>query len=282
MLRLQKDLVFFVTLATLAIATPSSAIIMRHDVDQNGYLALGHEHRAVTVQLGLESRSGGPMMFNGMGTLVAPDWVLTAAHAVGPIRDTLAAGRAHYVFLKGRAYRVAAVHAHPDFSEASDSATHDIALLRLEEPVRNPAPACLYEGSDEMGKVVVLVGAGVQGDGTNGPNSTDPDGALRGATTTVSGVREDQIEWVFRGPGEAAVTALEGISGPGDSGGPALIDTGAGRYCVAGVSSFQRNARDPADPATAALPEEGHYGVVEVYARVSHYLPWIRATMDGG
>jgi secreted trypsin-like serine protease len=270
-----------IAVAVLALATPSNAIIMRNDVDQNGYLALGHEHRAVTVQLGLEARTGGAMLFNGMGTLIAPDWVLTAAHAVGPIRDTLAAGRPHYVFLKGRAYRVAAVHAHPGFTEDAASATHDIALLRLEQPVRNPRPACLYERSDEMGKVVVLVGAGVQGDGMTGPNGSDPDGGLRGATSTVSGVRADQIEWVFRSPADADVTALEGISGPGDSGGPALIDIGGG-YCVAGVSSFQRNVRNPDDPTTAALPEEGHYGVVEVYARVSHYLPWIRATMAGG
>lgn len=266
-------------LAFASLSAPSNAIIMRHDVDQNGYLALGHQHRAVTVQLGLEARSGGPVLFNGMGTLIAPDWVLTAAHAVGAIQTSVDAGRTHYVFLKGRPYRVAAVFVHAGYGDTSSAVANDIALLRLEQPVRNPAPACLYEGNDELGKVVVLVGAGVQGDGTTGPNSTDPDGALRGATSTVSGATDDLIEWQFRGPDIAGVTPLEGISGPGDSGGPALIDTGGGRYCVAGVSSFQRNVRDPNDSSTNGLPEEGHYGVVEGYTRVSHYLPWIRATM---
>jgi secreted trypsin-like serine protease len=168
------------------------------------------------------------------------------------------------VYVKGRGYRVSEVIVHPGFQlpEVAD----DIALVRLEQPVRNPQPVCLYERQDEMGKVVVLVGAGIQGTGLTGPSS-DPDGALRGATSTVTGVRDSQIEWEFRSP-ENGATPLEGISGPGDSGGPAYI-IADGRTCIAGVSSYQN---------TGDL-EEGHYGVVEVYTRVSHYVSWIRDTM---
>ncbi len=281
----RESLAWFVTMkpilavsvaAMLACAAPASAIIMRHDVDQSRYLLLGHEHRAGLALLAAPSRDGSPLLFNGMGTLIAPDWVLTAGHAV----DALQAqeGSARYVYVKGRGYRVAEVIVHPEFSLANIS--NDIALIRLEQPVRNPAPVCLYEADDEMGEVVVLVGAGVQGDGLNGP-SQDPDGALRGATTTISGVRADQIEWVFRGP-EQGATPLEGISGPGDSGGAALLERG-GRFCIAGISSYQRSGAGAANPGAPFVadepPLEGHYGVVEVYTRVSHFVPWIRATM---
>jgi len=64
---------------------------------------------------------------------------------------------------------------------------------------------------------------------------------------------------------------LEGISGPGDSGGPTLID-----LCVAGVSSAQRVVID-VDDEGRETGGPGRYGVIEVYTRVSSYLPWIRA-----
>ena len=63
-------------------AAPAAAIIMRHDVDQSQCVVLGHQHRASLVQLELPSRDGSPLLFNGTGTLIAPNWVATAAHAV--------------------------------------------------------------------------------------------------------------------------------------------------------------------------------------------------------
>ncbi len=237
----------------------AGAMIMRHDVDPKEYLLLGEAHRPALVLLAAPSRDGAPLLFNGMGTLIAPDWVLTAAHAVDALQEQTTGPR--FVYVKGRGYRVAEVIVHPDYEP--QQVTNDVALVRLEQPVRNPQPACLYERQDEIGKVVVLVGAGVQGTGLTGP-SQDPDGALRGATSTVTGVRDTQIEWEFRSP-ENDATPLEGISGPGDSGGPAYIEAN-GQTCIAGVSSYQRTGNF----------EEGRYGVVEVYTRVSHYLPWIR------
>jgi secreted trypsin-like serine protease len=57
---------------------------------------------------------------------------------------------------------------------------------------------------------------------------------------------------------------LEGISGPGDSGGPAFITTPSGLK-VAGVSSHQRNNDNG----------EGLYGVQEYYTRTSAHKQWI-------
>ncbi|MGE0594808.1 MAG: trypsin-like serine protease [Hyphomonadaceae bacterium] len=269
-------------LLLLLAATPAQAIIMRHDVEEAQYRNLGERHRGVLVQLGLPARDdGGPMLYNGMGTLIAPDWVLTAAHAAEFLQQNPPPSGTHrYVFLKGRGYAIAEVILHPEYDSAT--AANDIALIRLARPVRDPAPACLYERSDEVGQIVEMAGSGLAGTGVTGPLET-PDGALRGATVRVRGEEGSVIVWRFNAPGDPGVTPLEGISGPGDSGGPALIETAAG-YCVAGVSSSQRIEVAVGAPGDGSdQPSgEGRYGVVEVYARVSHFLPWIRAVMAAG
>lgn len=66
------------------------------------------------------------------------------------------------------------------------------------------------------------------------------------------------------------MTPLEGISGPGDSGGPALIETADGLR-VAGLSV-----------ASSGRPK-GRYGALEFYSRVSPQVTWIREiTMPAG
>lgn len=264
-------------LSVACVTLPAQAIIMRHDVEDARYRAFGERHREVLVQLGLRaSDDGAPMLYNGMGTLVAPNWVVTAAHAAEVIKNNPPPnGASHFVFLKSRGYAVAEVILHPDYNP--ETAANDIALIRLARDVRDPHPACLYEGSDEVGRVLELAGSGIQGTGVTGP-AENPDGALRGSTVRVSGEEGSAIIWRFNAPGDPGVTDLEGISGPGDSGGPALIETPAG-FCIAGVSSSQRIQVQPDQPPENQASGEGRYGVVEVYARVSHFLPWIRATM---
>ncbi|MEZ5995820.1 MAG: trypsin-like serine protease [Hyphomonadaceae bacterium] len=265
-------------LTALCLAGGSAeAIIMRHDVDERGYLQLGEAHRQILVQLGLYAEEDhSPMLYSGMGTLIAPDWVVTAAHATEYMLQTPPPeGGVRHVFIKGRGYEVAEIIPHP----AYDGATYanDIALIHLARAVRDPHPACVYEAGDESGKVVTLVGTGYQGNGRDGPGE-HPDGALRGATVRVDTADGATLTWRFRAPGERGVTPLEGISGPGDSGGPALIETPAG-YCIAGVSSAQR-IEVQVGAAEGAHPQgEGHYGVTEVYTRVSQFAPWIRQVM---
>jgi secreted trypsin-like serine protease len=79
------------------------------------------------------------------------------------------------------------------------------------------------------------------------------------------------LQFRFDAPGDAGTTALEGISGEGDSGGPAYFERDRVVYVV-GVSSGQ----DPR-PADGHV---GHYGVLEYYPRVSAYADWIHSTMS--
>jgi len=162
----------------------------------------------------------------------------------------------------------------------------DVGLVYFANPPwpEMEAYPALYREGDELDKVLVFVGQGSPGDGLAGIGD-DPGGTLRSATNTVEYADEALIGFTFNHPLERLVTLREGISGPGDSGGPALmcemlmLDVNgrlacSGQQTVLGVSSHQASDDVPF--------EEGVYGVTERYARVSTHAPWIDATMETG
>jgi len=91
------------------------------------------------------------------------------------------------------------------------------------------------------------------------------DRQLRRVTNIVDESDSYWLKCRFDAP--PAGTALEGVCGNGDSGGPALIQAGS-ELLLAGVSSWQNQRGKPL----------GLYGCIEHYARVSPYVGWIRAT----
>ena len=225
----------------------SEAMIIRHDRDEADYRQLGLQYPAV-----------GKISPDGTGTLIAPRWVLTAAHVAKMFRR-----RQGEVSFGGRSYPVEASFIHPDWKGHGDVA--DIALLRLAEPVRGIEAVGLNEKRDEAGKPVVFVGYGDFGTGKTG--AVKMDGILRGATNQVAEVQERAIFFTFNDPADA--TRLEGISGPGDSGGPALVER-KGRLWTLGVSSVGMEPEGQ---------KPGTYGGRDRYTRVSTYVGWIHKTM---
>ncbi len=202
------------------------------------------------------------MRCDGMGILVRPSWILSAAHVVTEISldRTIEFGE--------RAYAVKQVVLHPQFLNYGETARlsdHDIALIQLRQPVEGISPLPLYEDSDELGKIVTLLGRGDFGTGLIGPDRVD--GEMRGATNRIEKVDEQRLTFAFDAPPDC--TELEGISGPGDRGGPALINTGGG-WAIAGISSGQNSLN----------LGEGRYGVQEYYTRVSAYTGWINSVIS--
>src|SRR5262249_23319869 len=135
--------------------------------------------------------------------------------------------------------------------------------------VQDVTPAQLYTKSDEAGLTLTLVGAGRFGNGLTGPRTLDS--TMRAATNRVLRVRGTQLVLRFDAPGDPDVTPLEGICGDFDSGSPAYLVSGGTVY-VGGVGSAQ-----DARPVDHNL---GHYGVLEIYPRVSSFAEWIRKTIE--
>jgi len=232
----------------LSAAVHLHAVVVRHD-----------QTDAATLEAGARFTAAGRVLPDGGCTLIAPSWAVTAAH----VAAGLAPGSE--IEFESRRYAVSRVFIHPEgASRPGTPPDVDLALIELREPVAGIEPAALYTGRDEVGKTVFLAGYGDYGLETTGFQHTD--NRRRAVTNVVDDAGPLRIFMTFDAP--PAGTTLEGVGGPGDSGGPAFIDEG-GRLFLAGVSSASMNGKP------------GKYGVVDVYTRISSYVPWIEATMRG-
>jgi hypothetical protein len=234
-------------LCVLVSAASAPGIVTRHDREDAKYVALGSSFKAY-----------GDVVEAG-STLIAPQWVLTAGHVAVELSPYTS-----YVSIGGKEYTIDRVILHPEFVKSGARGGRDLALLRLTEAVKGIEPVALYRGSDEAGMTVTFFGRGQTGNGETGPKTQDM--KLRGAQNKLERANETSVFFQFDAP-ETAVD-LEGISGPGDSGGPALVQV-RGKWHIVGVSSANKgNGKGLC-----------RYGTTEIYARVSTALDWLDSTM---
>ena len=180
--------------------------------------------------------------------LIAPDWVLTAAHCVEGMNDFSAR-----FTVGGETYSSDAIFVHPDYSlkKLGTNKANDLALVHLSSTVDNVVPLELLQSIPVLGESLTLVGFGAGGDesGHNGDF-----GIKRAGTTPLDKLKKTLLRWKFDNVGEANTA-------PGDSGGPALVER-EGAWYVAGITS-------------GGAKKKAKFGDRSFDTRVDAYSGWI-------
>jgi len=243
--------------------------------------------------------------YEGHGVLIAPTWVVTAAHATA-MMAAMPAER--YVTIAGLRREVLRVVVYPGFAASAaafdsfnnqvglgnvaaadtllpaalrvQAGMHDLALLELAIPVDGVKPVPLFRGGAERGRVVELYGKGATGEGSAGEAPHSPHrGLLRRAFNRVT---QTDGQWlVYRFDCDSAALPLEGALGHGDSGGPALIDE-HGRWMLAGIAHGMYLERGMRFTYRNGRFESGLCGQDFAYTRMAYFAGWIDSVTAGG
>lgn len=261
-----------ILLALLVVSFNASAIVIRADVDDAKYRVPASAFPALVDLPG-----------EGHGVLIAPQWVVTAAHAVAWQSDL------KQVTINGKSRAVDRLVIHPGHKKPPQqlseqalatwdwtlfrallSSSDDIALLKLAQPVTDVVPVSIGRRDDEYGQIVRILGKGATGNGVTGYEfNSSHRTQLRHAYNKVSSAHGRWLCYTFDQPSDAL--PLEGGSASGDSGGPVLVQAEA-EWLLAGLTSW-------ADPQST-IKTPGKYGQASCNVRLSHYADWIRSVIS--
>jgi hypothetical protein len=260
----------FVTLLGILASTtlqPASiwGVTIRDDQPDSSYLALAASPEYAAVGTFVSNWG-----YTSSATLIAPDWVLTAAHM-------LVAASSGTFTINGTSYASTQLIRNPGWN-SNPMDGYDFGLVHLSSPVVGINPAALYTGSSDLGQIGTFVGFGLTGTGLTGWRTLDNqkramqnviDGNF-GNPSLVLGCDFDNPHSTTNNVfGDATPLTLEGCVAPGDSGGGVFITIDSQTY-LEGVISFVEATNGNA---------KSYYGDVSGFGRVSAFMPWITSTI---
>jgi hypothetical protein len=215
---------------------------------------------------------------SGSCTLIAPGFVLTAAH-LSALSDSRV-GNA-FCIINGQKVSIKKKHIFPGYQPGKIYG--DVAVLELNDVILDTAPAILNKSIREKGRTVAIGGFGTFGKGNKfgtvrlqgspklmGMNVVDSlGGPLHhdNGKPTLAFIDMDSPEKKgTRNPiGDVKPLKLEFIIGAGDSGGPMFIKS-KGEWILAGVVNYSTNYNS----------KYGSYGEIAALSRVSVFYDWIK------
>ncbi|MCZ6711843.1 MAG: serine protease, partial [Gammaproteobacteria bacterium] len=208
------------------------------------------------------TRSDGSLFQYCGGSLIAADWVLTAAHCEVEAGDKIILGRTNLTASGGEQLDVEFVLTHIDYNDSTND--NDIALVKLQTP-SSQTPLQLIDSTEmdaQPGDLATIIGWGLLSEAGQ-PSPT----ALQQVEVPIQTTPQCQLEYsttitanmVCAGTNQGGMDSCQG-----DSGGPLMVRSNAqAPWQQAGVVSFGIGCARP--------------GVFGVYARVGRYRDWIAA-----
>ncbi len=244
------------SLCLLLSAGAAQAGVIPDGANDGDYQALAAQPQYDAVGFAMRDNFQGVPILDSSAILVAPDWVLTAAHT----EVTKQGAGANSTFtIGGETRNVVQTFQNPSFNGQIDSG-FDVGLLKLDAPITNVTPAQLYSGTAAslLGQTLTYVGYGKSGTGSTG--ATIASGTKRAGNNVgdelggptlapfLGGNQGFSSQILFAdfdssgGPwghplGANQPINLEYLIALGDSGGGLFIEQG-GQHFLAGVHSI--------------------------------------------
>lgn len=190
----------------------------------------------------------------GSAVIIAPHWIITAAHVVHQTSDS------QIVKDDGKVFSLRQVIIHPDFEE-NNLGEYDLALGYCSSDFDMEFYCGLYQNQDELNQAVTIAGYGFNGTFKTG--SVSHDGKKRAGHNRVEGIEKSVL--ICKPDKSPLKFPLEFIITPGDSGGGLFIGNQ-----LAGINSYLM--------AVDKKPN-GTYTDEAAHIRISVYASWINTTI---
>lgn len=214
------------------------------------YIEYGNKHDVVLQIIGVYGDDLNSI-FRASCVIIDEYHVLTAAHVVS---NSLF----KYVIYNNKAYLCEDMIIHDEW-EFDKMGFHDIAICRLQDPIKLNFYPELYSNNDEKNKICSIAGYGFTGTFDQGFNPSYFDNKRRAGSNFIDDIENCVL---ITSVNTGVKTDLEFLIAAGDSGGGLFIDKK-----LAGIHSFVSAKDNDAN---------SNYRDLGCHTRISYYVEWIK------